>query len=95
MFHRLLGFQQPIPIPGQRLNLGQQRRRHRKRPPMGMLKAKGVGQHERVEPVVLDRGDLVTLPSPRRDPWRDRKHQVPGSLQVIHQQTFGPFHRNR
>ena len=58
---RLLGLQQPVPVPGQGLDLGQQRGRHRERPPVPVFVAQRVGEHERVEPVVLDRGDPVAL----------------------------------
>jgi hypothetical protein len=60
-FHRLLGLLQPVPVPGERLDLGQQRRRDGQRPPVLMFVAQRVGQHERVKAVVFDRGDSVTL----------------------------------
>jgi hypothetical protein len=61
----LLSLQQPVAITGQRLDFGQQRRWHRQRPPMLVLVTQGVSKHERIEPVVLDFGHLVTLHGPR------------------------------
>jgi hypothetical protein len=49
----LLGGQQPVTVAGQRPQLGQQRAAPRQRPPVGVLVAQGVGQHERVKDVVL------------------------------------------
>ena len=95
VLHRLLGLQQPVPVAGQRLDLGQQRRRHRQRPPVGVLVAQRVGEHERVEPVVLDRGDLVALPGARRDPRRHREHDMTVRLQLLDQQPLGALDRDR
>ena len=56
--------------------------------------AQGVGEHERVEPVVLDGSHFVTLPRPRGDARRYREHRVPGGLQMLYQQALGAFDRN-
>src|SRR5215212_3542355 len=60
-----------------------------------MLVTQQVGQHERVEPVVFDRRHLVTLSGPGRNARRDWKDGMPPCLQVLHQQAFGPLHRDR
>jgi hypothetical protein len=62
MLGGLLSFQQPITVTGQGLDLGQQRRRDRQNPPAGVFVAQSVSEHERIETVVLDGGDLITLP---------------------------------
>ena len=91
----LLGDQQPIPVAGQRPQLRQQRAAGWQRPPMGVLVAQGVGQHERVEHVVLAAGSPVALPGAGRDPRTDRIDPMPAGLQVLHQQPLGPLHRDR
>lgn len=60
-----------------------------------MVEAERVGEYERVEPVVLDRSDLVTLPRPRGDPRRHGEHRMPGRLKVLDEETFGAFDRDR
>jgi hypothetical protein len=94
-FGALLGGQQPVPVAGQGADLSQQWARQRQRPPVGVLMAEAVGQHERVEDVVLAAGGPVALPGPGRDPGRDRIDEVPAGLQVLNQQAFGAFDRHR
>src|SRR5205809_5258948 len=62
---------------------------------MRVLVAQGVGDHERIEAVVLDCRDLVTLPGAGRDPRRHREHRVSYSLQMLDEQTFGSLDRDR
>jgi len=45
---RLLRLEQPIPIAGERPELGKERRRNRQSPPVLMFVAEGVGEDERV-----------------------------------------------
>jgi hypothetical protein len=69
-FGGLLGLLETISVTGQRPDLSQQRRRRDQRSPVRVLVAQGVGQDERVEPVVLDRSDPVALPRPGGDARR-------------------------
>ena len=91
----LLGGQQPIPVAGQRPQLGQQRAAGWQWPPVGVLVAQGVGQHEGVEDVVFAAGGPIALPGPGRDPRRDRVDHMPSGLQVLNQQPLGPLDRDR
>jgi hypothetical protein len=91
----LLGGQQPVPVTGQGAQLRQGGACHWQRPPVPVLMAQGVGQHERVEDVVLAAGSPVALTGAGRDPGRDRINQVPTGLQVLDQQPLGPLDRNR
>jgi hypothetical protein len=91
----LLSFQQPVPITRQRPELCQRRGGDRQRPPVRVLMAQAVGQHERVKPVVLDGRDPVALSGPRRDPRRHREHRVPCPLQVLNEESLSPLHRDR
>jgi hypothetical protein len=94
-FGALLGGQQPVAVAGQRAQLGQQRAAGWQRPPVGVLVAQGVSQHERVEHVVFAAGGPVALPGSGRDPRGDRIDHMPAGLQVLHQQPLGPLHRDR
>jgi hypothetical protein len=61
----LLGLEQPVAIARQRPQLGERWGRNRERPPMSVLVAERVGEHERVEPIVFDWCDPVALARPR------------------------------
>jgi hypothetical protein len=67
-------------LPDDLSQLGVQRRRLDQRPPSPSLGAQDVGEHKRVEPVVLAGRRLVALTGPGRDPRPHRRH---GHVMVV------------
>ncbi len=86
---------QPLPVASQRPQLGQQRRGHRERPPVPVLVAQRIGQHERVECVGLSRRDPVSLPRAGRHLRRHAEQPVALVLQGLDQQPLGALDRDR
>lgn len=82
----LLGGEQPVAVAGQGAKFGQDLAWDRQRPPVGVLMAQGVGQHERVEDVVLAAGGPMALPGAGRDPRRDRIDHMASALQMLDQE---------
>ena len=76
VLHVALIADQPLAVAGQRAQLGQQRRGHRQRPPVPVLMAQRVRQHERVEGIRLRGREPVSLPRPRRHFRRDAEQPV-------------------
>jgi hypothetical protein len=62
---------------------------------VSVLVPQGVGEHERVEPVVLDRGHAVALPGAGRDPRGHREHDMAVILQVLDEQALAALHGYR
>jgi hypothetical protein len=60
-----------------------------------VLVAKGVGQDERVEPVVFDRGDPVALPRSSGDARGHREDGVTAGVQVLDEDSFGALDGDR
>lgn len=92
---RLLRLEEPVAVACECLDLRQQRRRDRQWTPVRVVEAERVGEHERVEPVVLDRGDLVTFPRPRGDPRGHGEHRMTSRLKMLDEEAFRPFDRDR
>ena len=91
----LLSFQKPVPVTREGLDLREERRWDRQWAPVRVVEAERVGEHERVEPIVLDCGNLVTLSRPSGDPRGYGEHRMPGRLEMLDEQSFGAFDRNR
>jgi len=94
VLHVALVPDQPLPVTGQRTQLGQQRRGRRERAPMPVLVAQRVGQHERVEGIRLTRREPVTLPRPGRHLRRHTEQSMALLLQRLDQQPFGALDRD-